>query len=86
MCDLHKYKDLIGKPGEGIHSYRMFGIAIVDLAVTVGAAYLISDNNFWATLIIILIIMIYSHYIFGVDTAVNVALFGRHNIEEKNIT
>ena len=28
-----KYRDIIGKVGEGIHSYRLFNIAVLDVVV-----------------------------------------------------
>lgn len=39
------FKDIFGKPREGVHSYRIFDIAIVDVIMTFGAAYLISENS-----------------------------------------
>lgn len=39
---LCQYKHIFGKPGEGIHQYRVLGIAAVDLILTIAAAYLIS--------------------------------------------
>ena len=38
MIDLCKYKDILGKPGQGVHSYRIFNIAIVDVILTISAA------------------------------------------------
>jgi len=32
---LCKYKNVLGKPKEGIHKYRIFNIAIVDTLVTI---------------------------------------------------
>jgi hypothetical protein len=40
--NLCAYKDALGKPGKGIHSYRLFGVAIVDVIFTVLAAMLIA--------------------------------------------
>ena len=40
--DLCKYKNALGEPGKGIHSYRLFGVAIVDVIMTVLGSYLIS--------------------------------------------
>jgi hypothetical protein len=39
---LCKYKDIIGKPGTGVHSYRFMGFAIVDVLVTLLGAILIA--------------------------------------------
>ena len=38
---LCKYKNLFGKLGTGIHSYRIFDIAVLDFVVTAVAAYFI---------------------------------------------
>ena len=72
--DLEKYKDIFGKPREGVHSYRIFDIAIVDLILTIFAAYLLSIYiNYDFTLILILLLMagVILHYMFGVKTTVN---------------
>ena len=36
-----KYKNMFGKPGEGVHSIRLFDIAIIDVAFTFLFAYLL---------------------------------------------
>ena len=36
------YKNALGVPGEGIHSYRIFDIAIMDVMMTIMAAWLVS--------------------------------------------
>lgn len=40
--DLCKYKNALGVPGKGIHSYRVFGVAIADVIMTIIGAILIS--------------------------------------------
>ena len=40
---LCKYKNALGEPKKGIHSYRLFGVAIVDVIMTILGAYLISN-------------------------------------------
>jgi hypothetical protein len=40
--NLCKYKNIFGKPNKGIHSYRIFNIAIVDVIMTLIGAMLIS--------------------------------------------
>ena len=37
---LCKYKDVLGKPKQGLHKYRIFNIAIVDVLLTIAGAYL----------------------------------------------
>jgi len=68
-----EYKDIFGKPNEGVHSYRFLGIAVVDLALTIIGAFiisLISGYSFWKTLIALLIIGTIIHILFCVDTTV----------------
>ena len=36
------YKNILGEPNKGIHSYRVFNIAIVDVLMTIITAYVIS--------------------------------------------
>jgi hypothetical protein len=40
--DLCKYKNILGEPNRGIHSYRLFGVAISDVIMTIIVAYLLS--------------------------------------------
>ena len=71
---LCKYKDVLGIPNKGIHSYRLFGVAIVDVIMTVILAYLISiftRYNFTKTVIFLFILGIILHRLFCVDTTVN---------------
>jgi len=76
---LCKYKDIFGKVGEGVHSYRIFNIAIVDVLLTVLAAFiiylLIPKYNFFYILIVLFIIGIILHRIFCVRTTVDKLLF-----------
>ena len=70
---LCQYKDIFGKPNEGIHQYRLFGIAIVDLIATIAAAILIGkwlETSWLLVLVILLIIGELLHMMFCVDTAV----------------
>lgn len=78
MFNLCKYKDILGKPGKGAHSYRIFNIAIVDVLLTILLAYIISffaKTNFMYTLIIVFILGIISHRIFCVRTTIDKLLF-----------
>ena len=38
---LCQYKDALGEVGKGVHSYRIFNIAIVDVLLTILGAYII---------------------------------------------
>jgi len=83
MSGLHKYRDIFGKPGEGLHSWRVGGLAGVDLLITAGAAFALSRAipglsfpgsslaKFLVTLIILIVAAVGVHYAFGVETALN---------------
>jgi len=75
---LCKYKDILGKPKEGLHKYRFFGIAVVDVILTIIVALLISyffKLSFWITLIILFILGIILHRLFCVRTTIDKVLF-----------
>ena len=75
---LCKYKDALGKPKTGIHSYRIFNIAIADVIMTIIGALIISyffKFNFWITLLILFLLGILLHRIFCVKTTVDKILF-----------
>jgi hypothetical protein len=78
MVDLCKYKDILGKPNQGVHSYRIFNIAIVDVLLTIIAAYILSivtGYKFIYTLIFMFVLGIISHRIFCVRTTIDKLLF-----------
>jgi len=71
MINLKAYKDIFGKPGEGLHSYRIFNIAIVDVIFTIIGAYIISKFfkfDFAIILISLFLLSIIIHQAFGVKT------------------
>jgi len=77
---LCEYSELIGKVGEGIHSYRLFNIAILDVIITMIGAYFLqkkffSNYSYLQVLIVVFIVGIISHRIFCVRTTVDKMLF-----------
>ena len=75
---LCKYKDLFGKPGQGIHSYKLFNISVVDVIATVVGAFMISyfmKKNFWVVLFVLFVLGIILHHIFCVRTTIDKFLF-----------
>jgi hypothetical protein len=71
--NLCKYKNIFGKPNEGIHSYRLFDVAIVDLLFTIIMAYLLANYLNKSFVVIFLILFVLGelmHYLFCVDTKV----------------
>ena len=76
--NLCKYKNIFGAPNTGAHSYRFFNIAIVDVILTILAAFIISyifNINFSYTLLSLFILGIISHHIFCVRTTIDKLLF-----------
>ena len=47
MALLSEYKDIFGAPNTGVHSYRVFDVAIVDLVLTIFIAYVITYIARW---------------------------------------
>jgi len=80
--DLCKYKNILGVPGQGPHSYRIFNIAIVDVILTIILAYIISylfKISFVKTSIILFILGILLHRLFCVRTTIDKLLFNELN-------
>ncbi len=68
-------KDVFGKPGEGMHKYRIFGFAVVDIIATIVIAFVIfwifmkhSIFNFIFILTLLFILGELLHYMLGVRT------------------
>jgi len=75
---LCKYKDALGKPGKGIHSYRFMGVAIADVIMTIIGALIISfliKKSFLLVLIVLFILGIILHRLFCVRTTIDKLLF-----------
>jgi len=82
---LCKYKDIFGKPGEGIHQYRIGrgligqnGLAFVDILVTMLPAFIgwyFFKFPLFTSLVILFLLGIIAHRIFCARTAVDVLLF-----------
>lgn len=71
---LCKYKNMFGEPNKGVHSYRLFGVAIVDVVMTIIGAYIISlitGYKFSYVLVFLFILGIILHKIFCVNTTIN---------------
>jgi len=75
-----KYKDSLGKPGEGLHSYRVFNLSVLDILFTFLLAkfvqyYIMEDTEFIIVLIYCFIVGIIVHRIFCVRTTIDKLLF-----------
>ena len=78
MQNLCKYKDYLGIPKKGIHSYRFAGLAIMDVIMTIIGAYLISLGtgfSFWYILFVLFVTGIILHRLFCVRTTIDKILF-----------
>ena len=82
--NLCKYAEIFGKPGEGVHSIRVFDIAIVDAVMAIIVAlflyyiinYMFNINiSYWIYLIILFLMGILMHRLFCVRTTVDKLLF-----------
>ena len=71
-CPLIKYKNLLGIPGKGVHSIRLFNTPIVDYLLTIIAAIVTSLTTkipLVLTTILWFILGIIFHILFGVQTS-----------------
>jgi hypothetical protein len=76
--DLCKYQNSLGVPHQGIHSYRLFGVAIMDVIFTIIGAMIISyfsKRSFVYTLIFLFLLGIILHRLFCVRTTIDKLLF-----------
>ena len=77
---LCKYKDVLGKPNEGVHKLRdpIFGTAFWDVVMTIIASILIAYStqySFMLVLLCLFLIGIIMHRLFCVRTTVDKFLF-----------
>ena len=76
--NLCQYKDIFGRPREGAHAYRLFDIAVVDVAATIVLAFIIArffGLSFWKSLVACFLIGVISHRAFCVRTTVDKWVF-----------
>ena len=75
-----KYKDVLGKPNTGLHSYRVYNIAVIDVLLTFLLAkfiqyYILEETDFSLILCGCFIAGIVIHRVFCVRTTVDKLLF-----------
>ena len=76
---LCKYRNIFGEPKHGIHSIRLFDIAIIDAILTLLLSIVIAKIlriNIWLTFIGLLILSVFIHRIFCVETTLTKIFFG----------
>jgi hypothetical protein len=72
------YKYILGKPNEGVRTYRIFNISIVDTICTIIGGYFISNYyniDIKEVLIALFLLGIITHRLFCVETTVDKFLF-----------
>jgi len=75
---LCKYKDIFGKVGTGVHSLRLFDIAVVDTLLTLLLAYIINlylKSNLLLIFFVLLVASIAIHRAFCVETTLTKMFF-----------
>jgi len=75
-----KYKDILGEPKKGLHSYRIFDISIMDVLLTFVLAkfiqyYIMEETEFSLILVFCFITGIILHRVFCVKTTIDKLLF-----------
>jgi hypothetical protein len=77
---LCQYKNLLGKVGEGVHSYRIANLAVVDILLTILLAFFIylmfPMYHFGYILLTVFLLGIVLHRIFCVKTTIDKWIFG----------
>jgi hypothetical protein len=77
---LCKYKHVFGKEKEGVHSIRVFNIAVVDVVFSLLGAWCISYATgvplAWCV-IGVFVTGVVAHRLFCVNTTINTYIFGR---------
>lgn len=66
---------MLSGPGEGIHSIRIFDIAIVDVFFTALAAIAISRTHFIGVFMVLVLISVLIHTLLGIKTRTNAWFF-----------
>lgn len=77
LCD---YKDIFGEPRKRAHSIRVFDFSVVDILLTFVLAYIIQyivGGNYFFILFITVLIGIFLHWLFCVDTKLQTILFSQ---------
>lgn len=79
MSGLCAYSDILGKPFIGSRKYRIFGLALLDITMTIAASIHLAewlDISLLNAILILTLAGIGAHRLFCVNTALNMKLFG----------
>jgi hypothetical protein len=85
MWGLERHANSLGRPGQGLHRPRVFGLAAVDLGLALGLAAVASPlvpvqppwGKFAVSVVCVCALGVAAHEVFGVRTALNNKIFGR---------
>ena len=74
------YSNIFGEVGKGLHSYRLFNIAIIDVIFTMIGAYVLQrlwfpEKKYCEILFVLFILGIFLQRLFCVQTTVDKFLF-----------
>ena len=75
-----KYKDFLGKPGEGLRRYRILNLSLVDVFATLVLAWVLQRfyfiyTDYFSVLLFTFIVGILLHRLFCVRTTIDKFLF-----------
>ena len=76
--DLCQYQHMFGEPNQGIHRFRLGGIAVVDVLFTLMGAFFLSFLMRWNVVLVTIgmfVLGIIMHRLFCVRTTVDRLLF-----------
>ena len=82
QCLFAEFSGIFGNPNEGIHTYRLLNLAIIDIIATIIGAFIISylfNLNFILCLLCLFLLGIILHKLFCVNTTINKLIFGEIN-------
>lgn len=80
---LSKYKNIFGKPKEGVHKNRVLYMAATDVFGTIAISWVVSyfsNIRFLVVLFVIWVTAIVLHRLFGVRTTIDKILFPNNSI------
>ena len=76
--NLCKYKNSLGSPNKGIHKYRLYNIAIIDVILTIIGGFFLSkyfNIKFYKITLFLFILGIFLHRLFCVRTTIDKLIF-----------
>ena len=78
MFNFCHYKYILGKPSQGVHKFRIYNIAVVDVLLTILLALFLQkymESNFYLILFFCFLSGIIIHRLFCVRTTIDKLIF-----------